>query len=135
MNDRDECTDTNCPVHLRNDRQGEGEFNYPYFISYVGEYAVYSDTDVNRNVHPEDSVNIAAQAALLLLYGADNATVGEFTDSVLEGFTYVYKVGHGAIIDSEDYETNGSEKYYSKPGDNAERHKIAVGMVAQRQQI
>lgn len=129
------CASPDCPVHFRNDYKGESNFGYPWLITYVGEYAVFSDTGRNRNIHPDDDLKVAAQAALLLLSGADDATVDEFTDSVLEGFTYIYKVGHGSISDSEDYGSGGSEKYYSKPGDNEERHQIAVEMVTKRQEV
>lgn len=129
------CTSPECPVHFRNDVVGLGEHEFPYMISYVGNWAVFTDTGLRRSITPEDSPKLAAEAVLLMLSGASEETFQEFFGRVFEGFTFVYEVGNGAISDCESYETQGVEQYWGKPEEAEDRHRTAVEMVKLRQEV
>lgn len=129
MDDYDDCVDTTCPVHFRNDHQGEGEFGHPYFITYVGNYAVFSDVDVKAE-NPEEASRVAMEAIIALLSG-DRERSDRLIESVTESFTYVYRVGQGAILDSP----NTVDKFHGKPGDVKDLHEMAVEMYKMNQNV
>lgn len=125
-----ECSSTECPVHFRNDVTRDGEYGYPYFITYLGEYAVYSDVGAKENRSPEESLKTALEAFVLLMTGAPREETEELINRSAESFTHIYKVGDGAIMD-----TPPVEKYHGRPGDVEEMHTIAVEMVKVRQEV
>lgn len=125
-----DCTDSNCPVHFRNDAKGEGEFGFPYLISYAGEYAVFSDVAV-KQVSDEKRGSLMLDIVSLLFTGAPKEEVDRIVAESTEAFTYTYKVGDGSLGSTPEPE----EKFYGEPGDVETQHAMALEMVKMRQSL
>lgn len=125
-----ECTNDSCPVHSRADVSEMGDYGRPYFITYVGEFAVYSDVQVNPDL--TDCTEIGMEALEALLSGGGFETVRDIIDRALTAFTVIYRVGEGAIGDSPNREERYSD---GAPDAIKDMHEIAVEMMKMRQEL
>lgn len=103
------CTEENCPVHMRVNKNDVDEFGELSIITYRDEYAVFTYSDVD-----ETAVDHGGLMGLLVstFVGGQQPDMAAIDAALpLVARHVVYRVGHGALSDALD-------------NDNSEVHKV-----------
>lgn len=90
------CTEVNCPVHMRVNKNDVDEFGDLSIITYRDEYAIFTYSDVDETVVDDGKMMSLLMSALL----GGQPTI-EAIDEVFPMVARhaVYRVGYGALSD------------------------------------
>lgn len=91
------CTETNCPVHMRVNKNDVNEFGELSIITYRDKYAVFTYSDVD-----ETAVDSGKMMSLLMsaFLGGQQPTMEAIDEALpMVARHAVYRVGYGALSD------------------------------------
>lgn len=118
------CTEANCPVHMRVNKNDVDEFGDLSIITYRDEYAVFTYSDVD-----ETAVDDGKMMSLLMstFFGGQQPTMEAIDEALpMVARHTVYRVGHGALSDIPD---DNSAIVYRGTSEHDKAHDVHAELV------